>query len=87
MIQGNPGEKTNITCPKCNTKGAFTFPGEKSEIKTTSDSLKIFSSIFTLLVEIDRNNRFSTNQEDFDSFDCWKKIWLELFNCYKRGDN
>ena len=38
IIQGNLGEKTYITCSKCNTKGAFTFPGEKSELKTTSDS-------------------------------------------------
>ena len=26
-IDGNPGEKIFITCPKCNTKGKFTFPG------------------------------------------------------------
>lgn len=26
-IEGNPGEKIFITCPKCNTKGKFTFPG------------------------------------------------------------
>jgi len=26
-IEGNPGERIFITCPKCNTKGKFTFPG------------------------------------------------------------
>jgi ABC-2 type transport system ATP-binding protein len=40
-IQGNPGEKTYVTCSKCNTKGMFTFPGEKSELKTTADSFTI----------------------------------------------
>jgi ABC-type multidrug transport system ATPase subunit/ribosomal protein S27E len=40
-IQGNPEEKIHITCPKCNTKGVFTFPGEKSELKTTTDSFSI----------------------------------------------
>jgi len=28
-IEGNPGEKVTITCPSCNAKGAFTFPGDK----------------------------------------------------------
>jgi len=40
-IQGNPGEKTYITCPKCNTKGVFTFPGGKSELKTAAGSFSI----------------------------------------------
>jgi len=40
-IQGNPGEKTYVTCPKCNTKGVFTFPEEKSELKTTTTSFTI----------------------------------------------
>ena len=40
-IQGNPGEKTYITCSKCNTKGVFTFPEEKSELKTTTTSFTI----------------------------------------------
>ncbi len=40
-IQGNPGEKTYIICPKCNTKGVFTFPEEKSELKTTTTSFTI----------------------------------------------
>ncbi len=28
-IEGKPGEKKNITCEKCNTKGVFTFPSDK----------------------------------------------------------
>jgi len=28
-IQGNPGEKTPIICPNCNTRGEFLFPEEK----------------------------------------------------------
>jgi len=40
-ITGNPGEKTNITCSKCNAKGTFTFPKEESEFRLTSDSLAI----------------------------------------------
>ena len=40
-IQGNPGEKIYITCSKCNTKGVFTFPEEKSELKTAAGSFTI----------------------------------------------
>jgi ABC-type multidrug transport system ATPase subunit/DNA-directed RNA polymerase subunit RPC12/RpoP len=40
-ITGKPGEKTHIICPKCNSKGIFTFPIEKTELKTTTDSLTI----------------------------------------------
>ena len=40
-IQGNPGEKTYIICPKCNTKGIFTFPEEKTELKTAAGSFTI----------------------------------------------
>jgi len=36
-----PGEKTYITCSKCNTKGIFTFPETKPAIKTTDDSYAI----------------------------------------------
>ena len=31
IIQGNPGEKILVTCPKCNLKGYFTIPGVKTE--------------------------------------------------------
>lgn len=37
-VHGNPGEKTYVTCPQCNKKGVFTFPEEKSELKTTAGS-------------------------------------------------
>ncbi len=40
-IQGNPGEKTYVTCPQCNTKGIFTFSGEKPIKKTESGSFAI----------------------------------------------
>ncbi|EMR73319.1 ABC-type multidrug transport system, ATPase component [Thermoplasmatales archaeon SCGC AB-539-N05] len=40
-IQGNSGEKIYITCPKCNAKGRFTFPEEKTELKTTAGSFTI----------------------------------------------
>lgn len=40
-VQGNPGEKIHVTCPTCNTKGVFTFPEEKPELKTTTDSFTI----------------------------------------------
>jgi len=39
-IEGNPGEKIMITCPSCNAKGAFTFPGEKP---TDSFSIQVNS--------------------------------------------
>ena len=41
VLEGKPGEKTYITCPNCNTKGMFTFPEGKSEIKTTDNSFVI----------------------------------------------
>jgi fluoroquinolone transport system ATP-binding protein len=28
-VKGSPGQTIEITCPKCNTKGIFAFPGEK----------------------------------------------------------
>lgn len=40
-ITGEPGEKTQIICPKCNSKGVFTFPVENTELKTTTDSFTI----------------------------------------------
>jgi len=40
-IQGNPGEKIYLTCPKCNNKGVFTFPEEKTDLKTTNESFVI----------------------------------------------
>ena len=36
-VQVNPGEKTYITCTKCNTKGVFTFPEEETIVKKTDD--------------------------------------------------
>jgi len=39
-IKGNPGETKYLTCPNCNTKGKFTFPKDKFEIKAT-DNQKI----------------------------------------------
>ena len=41
-IQGNPGEKVQITCSKCNTKGVFKFPSEVSEkIPAQSFSIEV----------------------------------------------
>ena len=40
-ITGKPGERAHIICPKCDSKGVFTFPIEKTELKTTTDSLTV----------------------------------------------
>ncbi|UCB59524.1 MAG: ABC transporter ATP-binding protein [Thermoplasmatales archaeon] len=40
-IEGNPGEKINVTCSNCNTKGFFTFPEEKHASKKETDSFAI----------------------------------------------
>ena len=40
-IQGNPGETIIISCPKCDTKGKYTFPVEKSELSTPSAAFGI----------------------------------------------
>ncbi len=37
IIQGNPGEKINVTCPSCTMKGVFRFP-ESTPHKTLTDS-------------------------------------------------
>ena len=40
-IEGNPGERKIIACPKCNTRGGFSFPGEGAISKVVSGSLAI----------------------------------------------
>ena len=41
-IQGNPGEKVQITCSKCNIKGVFNFPEEVTEqVPTQSFSIEV----------------------------------------------
>jgi ABC-type multidrug transport system ATPase subunit len=40
-IQGNPGEKIQVTCPSCGVKGVFTFPVDQSISPTTSYSYAI----------------------------------------------
>ena len=40
-IEGNFGEKVFITCPKCNTKGVFSFPGEELMDKSPSNVIEI----------------------------------------------
>lgn len=37
-IQGNPGEKTIVTCPSCATRGMFRFPGEEAPVLTPDGS-------------------------------------------------
>jgi fluoroquinolone transport system ATP-binding protein len=38
MIKGNPGEKIELTCPSCQTKGFFQFPDETLPSTPTSSS-------------------------------------------------
>jgi len=40
-IEGNFGEKIFITCPKCNTKGVFSFPEEELMDKSSSNVIEI----------------------------------------------
>jgi fluoroquinolone transport system ATP-binding protein len=37
-IQGGPGEKTEVTCPKCSTKGVFQFPDETLKVVSSDGS-------------------------------------------------
>ena len=39
-IEGTPGEKVYITCPKCKTNGFFSFPEEKSLKETSSNVIE-----------------------------------------------
>jgi hypothetical protein len=59
MIQGHPGETIRVTCPKCDTKGKFVFPGEQTKGKisesriksenTTFKKLRIFNGIMAII--------------------------------------
>ncbi len=40
-IHGNPGETIIVTCPKCDTKGKYTFPSERLKIETPTVSHSI----------------------------------------------
>lgn len=40
-IQGNPGEKTNISCPSCGAKGFFSFPSLDIVTKTAENVIEI----------------------------------------------
>ena len=34
-VQGEPGQQMIVTCPKCNTKGGFTFPHEQQVVRNS----------------------------------------------------
>ena len=40
-INGTEGETIEITCPKCNTKGIFQFPKEKTVYRPTDESIAL----------------------------------------------
>jgi ABC-type multidrug transport system ATPase subunit len=40
-IEGEPGEKIFLTCPKCNTKGKYVFPEIKEQLMKTSEPTAI----------------------------------------------
>jgi fluoroquinolone transport system ATP-binding protein len=40
-IEGSPGQTIEISCPKCDTKGIFSFPKERSEHRPTDASTAI----------------------------------------------
>jgi len=40
-INGEPGEKVTLTCPKCNTKGRYLFPEGFQQVTNNSDSTAI----------------------------------------------
>ena len=40
-VQGNPGEKARVTCPKCDSNGFFSFPGEGLLSKTTVNVIEM----------------------------------------------
>ena len=56
-IEGYPGEKKIIICSKCNTRGVFTFPGDKpiSKFKTGSFAIEVngLSKIYKDLKAVD----------------------------------
>jgi len=56
-IEGNPGEKTYVTCSNCNTKRVFTYPVEKPLLKKEAGSfaieVKCLTKIFKDLKAVD----------------------------------
>lgn len=70
-IQGNPGEKIDIRCSKCNTEGYFLLPEEKTELKKTAESFSIeissFSKYFKDLKAVD-NVSFSVRTGEVFGF-------------------
>jgi len=65
-IEGNPGETVILTCPNCNLKGKFTFPGEKS---TGSFSIQVngLTKIFKDLKAVD-NVSFNVRRGEIYGF-------------------
>ncbi|UCD12967.1 MAG: ABC transporter ATP-binding protein [Thermoplasmatales archaeon] len=66
-IQGVPGEKISITCPKCNNLGVFTFPQEKTKDKSYMIKVNNLTKIYDGLKAVD-NVSFKINRGEIFGF-------------------
>ena len=62
-IQGTAGETIEIICPKCNTKGIFQFPKEKTMYRPTDESIAIV--VNNLDFTYPRSNKKAVNDVSF----------------------
>jgi len=66
-IQGNPGEKITITCSKCNLKGTFSIPAEKTEPGTVAIEIKGLSKFYKDVRAVD-NASFTVRKGEIFGF-------------------
>jgi ABC-2 type transport system ATP-binding protein len=64
-IQGNPGEKILVDCPKCNLKGYFTIPGVKTESGPVSIEICGLTKIYKDVKAVDNLSFNVRNGEVF----------------------
>ena len=62
-INGTGGETIEITCPKCNTKGIFQFPKEKTVYRPTDESIAIV--VNNLEFTYPKSNKKAVNDVSF----------------------
>ena len=64
IVHGSPGETILLTCPKCNVKGTFTFPGETPVSKPSDGSSAI--EVNNLHFSYPKSNKKAVNGVSFN---------------------
>ena len=66
-IQGDPGERVKIFCPKCNTEGYFSIPGVKTESDSACIEIKNLTKIYKDVRAVD-NISFNVRRGEIFGF-------------------